>query len=261
MTLSAAASEHDLPANPAEAWPDPSTILNAGGASDWLLICEHASSYIPGEFRRLGLPEHQCRAHVAWDPGAAELTRALSAALDAEAVLANYSRLLVDLNRPLDRISLIPERSEDIDIPGNQDLSAAQRAERVERIHRPFHHSLAALLDRRRAEGRRTRLVAVHSFTPVYLGVARPWHLGVLSGNSRGLAAEFVRLTKIYAPDLCVTLDEPYAVGDGEDYAIPVHGDARGLDALLLELRNDTLAAPAAIEAWSRVLARVMAEI
>ena len=241
-----------------ENWPVPCTILNESGASDWVLVCEHASAHVPAEYARLGLGEAERRAHIAWDPGAAELTRALSQRLDATATLANYSRLLIDLNRPIDSPASIPEMSEEIAIPGNIGITALERARRIDRIFTPFHDSVTALLDARAAAGRRTRLLALHSFTPVFRGVARPWHLGVLSGASRPLAERFV--TEVTARDATITaaLDEPYKVEEGDDMAIPVHGDARGLDALLLEVRNDTLDAPASVEAWAETIAAAL---
>lgn len=248
------------PAGMTPDWPAPCSVLCPAGGSDWLLICEHASRHMPAEYADLGLAEPARSEHIAWDIGAAALTRALSARLDATAALANYSRLLIDLNRPLGAPSAIPERSEVHDIPGNRGLDAAARERREARIFRPFHAEVAALIDARKAAGRRTRLLAVHSFTPVFAGVARPWQMGVLAGASRGLA---IRLVAEAATDpaLCIALDEPYQVAADEDYAIPVHGDARGLDALLLEIRNDELRDPAGVAAWAGRLAGWLAAL
>ena len=242
-------------------WPKPCTTLRESGKSDWVLICEHASAHIPLEFERLGLPEAERRAHIAWDPGAAELTRELSARLDATAALANYSRLLIDLNRPLESPTSIPLRSENTPIPGNAELRDDQRALRADRIFTPFHERVTALLDARASAGRRTRLLAIHSFTPVFRNIDRPWHLGVLAGDSRPLAEHFTACFTMDNPGLTVAMDEPYRVEVGDDVAIPEHGDKRGLDALLLELRNDTLAAPAFVEAWADSIAAVLRKI
>ena len=242
-------------------WPVASTTLNGDGGSDWVLICEHASSYMPAEYDGLGLPENVRRSHVAWDPGAADLTRVLSQEIGATAILANYSRLLVDLNRPLESPALMPTRSETLDIPGNTTLTSFERERRINRIFHPFHTAVAALLDSRAAAGRRSRILALHSFTPTFDGRARPWHLGVLSGASRALADETVRRVVAEQPELSVALDEPYRVETGDDYTIPVHGDQRDCDALLLEVRNDTLSAPAAVNGWASTLARVLEDL
>ncbi len=161
-------------------WPPAVETLNEDGASDIVLLCEHASNHIPAEYGGLGLPAHELRRHIAWDIGAAGVTRLLSRALDAPAFLSGYSRLLIDVNRPPGATSSIPERSEATDIPGNIGIDAAERARRESVMFTPFHDKVVAHLDRRAQARRPTRLVTIHSFTPVFLGEARPWHAGVL---------------------------------------------------------------------------------
>lgn len=252
---------HPVADAPANDWPAPVTTLNAAGQSDWVLVCEHASCHIPTEYGLLGLPPGAERGHIGWDIGAAALTRALVGRLDAVAVLAGYSRLLIDLNRPLGTPASIPERSEATEVPGNLALSQAERDRRAARLFVPFHAEVARLIDARAAQGRRTRLLTVHSFTPVYLGQARPWHLGILARRSRDLAGALLGAVATEAPDLCLALDEPYQVDDDSDYAIPVHGDARNLDALLIEVRNDLIRDPAGVELWADRLQRALARI
>ena len=152
-------------------WPAPVEIVNQAGASDIVLICEHASSHMPAEYGGLGLTAEQLQGHIAWDIGAAEVTRRLCALLDAPAFLGTYSRLLIDLNRPLGALDSIPSVSEGIPIPGHLDLELAEVSRRVEAIFTPFHNRVAAHLDQRLATGRPTRLVSIHSFTPVFFGV------------------------------------------------------------------------------------------
>lgn len=252
---------HPTTEAPAPDWPAPATTLNAGGRSDWVLVCEHASCHMPADYGRLGLPPGAERDHIGWDIGAADLTRALAARLDAVAVLAGYSRLLIDLNRPLGTPASIPERSEATEVPGNRALPQAERDRRAARMFAPFHAEVAALLDARAAAGRRSRLLTVHSFTPVYLGQGRPWHLGILSGRSRKLAGALLAAVGADAPDPRLALDEPYQVEDDSDYAIPVHGDARNLDALLIEVRNDLIRDPAGVDLWADRLSRALARI
>lgn len=244
-----------------DGWPPAATVENAHGKGDWVIVCEHASCHIPAEYAGLGLAAEAQRRHIGWDIGAAALTRAMARKLDAAVVLANYSRLLIDLNRPLAAHSSIPRRSEDTVVPGNVELDDAERARRVERIFEPFHQAVAGLLDTRREEARATRLLTVHSFTPVFLGSPRPWHMGVLSGASRHLAAAFIAEVAALAPHLCLSLDEPYRIAEDDDYAIPVHGDARGIDALLIEVRNDQLATDAAIDDWAGILCAALGRV
>jgi len=234
------------------------TVENEGGGSDWLLICEHASPHIPARYARLGLPAGLEKEHIGWDIGAADLARELSRRLDAPLALAGYSRLLIDLNRPIGAPASIPAVSERTEIPGNVGLDEAERRFRVEGLFRPFHDRVAELIGARERAGRRTRILTVHSFTPVFLDKPRPWRLGVLAGASRPLAEMLLSELHAVAPGLSMTLDEPYRIAIDEDYAIPVHGDARGHDALLIEMRNDELATPEAVAAWADRLAQAL---
>jgi predicted N-formylglutamate amidohydrolase len=239
------------------------TIVNAGGASPYLLLCEHASNHIPDAYAGLGLAERDLRRHIAWDIGAADLARGLSRRLDAPLVLSGYSRLMIDCNRPPGAPTSIPVRSEATDIPGNLDLDPDERAWRESAYFAPFHAAVTRLLDQRAAEGRRTIVVGVHSFTPVFLGVARPWPVGVLYGRAERFGRALIeRLGAELGPDAPVGDNEPYRIEPEEhDYTVPVHGDARGLDAALLELRQDVIASAAEAEAWAARLAPVFADV
>lgn len=241
--------------------PPPVTALNEGGASPYVLLCEHASNHIPEAYGGLGLAPRDLARHIAWDIGAADLARGLSRRLDAPLFLSGYSRLLIDCNRPPGAPTSIPVRSEDTDIPGNLSIGAAERARREGAYFAPFHAAVSRLLDRRAAARRRTVVVGVHSFTPVFLGVARPWLAGVLyAGAERFGRALVARLGAELGPAV-VGDNEPYRIEpEAHDYTVPVHGDARGLDAALLEVRQDLIATLAEAEAWAARFAPVFAD-
>lgn len=242
-----------------ENWPPAVEVLNEGGASDVVLLCEHASNYIPPEYAGLGLSPADLARHIAWDPGAADLTRALSAALDAPAFLGRYSRLLIDLNRPLEVAASILKRSEDTDIPGNREVPTPDLARRVLRIYRPFHDRVAAHVAWRLAMGRPTRVLAVHSFTPVFSGVARPWHAGVLYDPRHAGAFGAQMLEGLRAPSLRVDANVPYRVSRDDDYGIYEHGADRGLPAVIVEVRHDLLGGPEAVADWAGRIRRALA--
>lgn len=245
---------------PGAGWPSPVEVVNPHGQSPVVLLCEHASSYIPPEYEGLGLPEAEIRRHIGWDIGAAAVATRLSALIDAPLFLAGYSRLLVDLNRPPGSPTAIPTRSEATEIPGNRNLTAQECQRRLDLIFAPFHTAVADLLDRRRAQGMATMLVTIHSFTPVYLGTARPWHAGILFNRSTALGEAIVNSLSQEA-DLVVVANEPYQITQDEDYAIPIHGEARGLDTVLVEIRNDGILDDDGAARWAERLARCLTDI
>lgn len=240
-----------------EDWPPAVEVLNESGRSPFVLICEHASNHIPSEYARLGLDASQLTRHIAWDIGAAEVTRALAKRLDATAFLGGYSRLLIDLNRPLHVADSIPVRSETIDIPGNRSLSAAESSRRARLMFHPFQDRLGAHLEQRRRDGRHNVLIAVHSFTPVYLGQARPWHAGILFDGGAALGQALIAQLRT-DPLLNVEANVPYSVSTEADYALVVYGDQLGNPAALIEIRNDLIADAEGVAQWAERLERAL---
>ncbi|RST87786.1 N-formylglutamate amidohydrolase [Aquibium carbonis] len=238
-------------------WPAPIDILNADSDAEIVLICDHASNHIPAEYDGLGVGSADLKRHIAWDVGAAGVTRGLAARLGAPAFLGTYSRLLVDLNRPFGSATSMTVVSEATSIPGNRDLPQAEIERRRRLIFDPFHDALAAFLDRRAVASKRSRIVAIHSFTPVFLGVARPWHVGILHDDAHAYASR-VMTALSRDPALLVGENVPYQIDRDGDYAIPVHGTDRGHPALLIEIRNDLISDAAGIREWTDRLAAVL---
>ena len=238
-------------------WPEPLEVLNPRSDAEIVLICDHASNHIPAEYRGLGVSAADLQRHIAWDVGAAGVTCGLAARLGAPAFLGTYSRLLVDLNRPFGSPTSMPVLSEATAIPGNRDLPPAEIDRRRRLIFDPFHHGIAAVLDARERAGQRSRIVAIHSFTPVFLGVSRPWHVGVLYEGAPDYAAH-VMSGLARDPALVVGENVPYQIERTSDYAIPVHGTDRGSAALLIEIRNDLISDAAGIAEWTDRLAAVL---
>jgi predicted N-formylglutamate amidohydrolase len=237
--------------------PAPVTLANETGGSVFFLTCDHAGRAFPRRLDTLGLLEHETRRHIAWDIGIGGVGRELSRLLDAPVILQTYSRLVVDCNRDPNVPTSIPEISEITEIPGNQGLSKAERAARVDAIFRPYHNTIAVALDRRTAEGRTSVLVALHSFTPVFKGVARPWHVAVLFNRDSRLAHPLAELLRAEG-GLMVGENEPYAVSDLTDYTVPVHGERRGLPHVEIEIRQDLIAGPEGQGQWAERLARLL---
>jgi predicted N-formylglutamate amidohydrolase len=237
--------------------PDPVILDNEAGRSVFFLTCDHAGRAIPRRLARLGLPEHETRRHIAWDIGIGAVGNQLSRLLDAAVVLQTYSRLVIDCNRDPKVPSSIPEISEVTEIPGNRGLTETARTARINAIFRPYHGSIAAALDRRAAASRASVLVALHSFTPVFKGVARPWHAAVLYNRDMRLAHPLFKL--LSAEDgLVVGDNQPYAVSDLTDYTVPVHGERRGLPHVEIEIRQDQITDTAGQTIWAERLARLL---
>ena len=232
---------------------------NAAGLSPFLLTCDHYGRLIPRALGDLGLPANELTRHIAWDIGIAGVAEALSKHLDAHLIAQRYSRLVIDCNRPPDAPSSIPRISEATAIPGNEGLRASGRgaAARISSI--PI---TAASMRSSTAPARRhaTVLVSLHSFTPVYAGIARPWHIGTLYHRDTRLPPLLLGLLR-GEPDLVVGDNEPYAVSDETDYTIPVHGEARGLMNTGIEIRQDLISDQAGQQQWAERLARIFGEI
>lgn len=240
--------------------PPPYAVINPDGSSPYLLLCEHASNRIPRALGDLGLPLTERQRHIAWDIGVSALSQHLSATLDAPLFMANYSRLVIDCNRPLHVPSLIPEASETTAVPGNAGLSEAERQQRIDTLFHPFAGAVSRRLDQRRQQGLRTIIIGVHSFTPVYFGKQRPWHAGVLYGEAKAFGRAIIdRLAA--DPALCIGDNQPYDIHPDEDYTVPVHADARGLPGALIEIRHDLLRDAQGVTAWGERLTACLKEM
>jgi predicted N-formylglutamate amidohydrolase len=221
-----------------------------------ILVCEHASRFIPAGLNDLGLSHEAAREHIAWDIGALALAEGLSRALGATLLAANYSRLLVDLNRPLQAPDSIPAQSEIYQVPGNRDLDEATREYRRQSLFEPFHSRLTDLIDERVAQGRTVRVVGIHSFTPVYHDQPRALEVGVLFGKGVEYAQRLI--DGLGRHPLKVAGNEPYKINPLGDMTVPVHGDARGLESVLIEVRNDLLRTPEDVNRFTEYLAPLL---
>jgi predicted N-formylglutamate amidohydrolase len=233
---------------------------NTAGRSPFLLTSDHYGRTIPRRLGDLGLPAGELERHIAWDIGIAGVADALSKDLDAHLIAQRYSRLVIDCNRPPDAASSIPRISEATLIPGNAGLTREAADARRQAIFDPYHRRIAEVIEQRRRENIPTVLVALHSFTPAYAGIARPWHIGTLYHRDTRLPPRLLKLLRSES-DLVVGDNEPYAVSEETDYTIPVHGEARGLMNSGLEIRQDLIAAPAGQMEWADRLARIFGEL
>ena len=249
-----------MPAHEALLAPDePAAVIDyrSGGASPFLLVCDHAGRRIPRRLHDLGLSAADRARHIAWDIGIAGVGRALAERLDACLIMQPYSRLVIDCNRPPGTLESIVTESDGTNIAGNQNLSAPEADLRAREIFAPYHDAIARQLDERKRAGRRTVLISLHSFTPVYGGLARPWQIGVLYNRDASLARALLALLRSER-GLTVGDNEPYTVDDETDYTIPVHGERRGIPHVAIEIRQDLIGAEDGQRLWAERLADLL---
>jgi predicted N-formylglutamate amidohydrolase len=233
---------------------------NAAGRSPFLLTCDHYGRLIPQSLGDLGLRASELTRHIAWDIGIAGVAERLAKHLDAHLIAQRYSRLVIDCNRPPGAPSSIPRISEATTIQGNEGLAREAAEMRRQAIFDPYHHRIEEVIDRRLRDHVPTVLVSLHSFTPIYAGIARPWHIGTLYHRDTRLPPLLLASLRAET-DLVVGDNEPYAVSDETDYTIPVHGEVRGLMNTGIEIRQDLIADQAGEKQWADRLARIFGGI
>lgn len=214
-------------------------VLNPAGTSPVVLVCEHASSFIPADLQDLGLNRNDRLSHAAWDPGAMAVARQVAERLDAKLVASKVSRLVYDCNRPPDAPDAMPAQSERVVVPGNAELDDAARQSRAKTYYYPFRKTLADTLSVTAAQGATPVLVTVHSFTPVYHGSPRAVEIGILHDSDTRLADAMLIAAQTSAFD--VQRNEPYGPEHGVTHTLKEHGLADGYANVMLEIRNDLI--------------------
>jgi len=213
-----------------------------------ILTCDHASNHVPAHYNSLGLPAAAFERHIAYDIGVRDLTYMLCERLNISAVLSNFSRLLIDPNRGEDDPTLIMKISDGQPVPHNVHMSEDDRQMRLDQFHRPYHRAITSQLDRAIEGGKPPVILSLHSFTPIWRGVQRPWEAAVLWDNDPRFALPFLQNLRD-ATGLTVGDNEPYT-GRLKGDALHTHGTSRGLAHCLLEIRQDLLTNKQAIEEW-----------
>lgn len=233
--------------------------LAGGFGPGLILLCDHAENRLPAEYGTLGLPAGELERHIAYDIGARRVTERLAETLGAPAVLTRFSRLLIDCNRGEDDPTLIMRLSDGAIVPGNRTLSREERSTRIARYYRPYHEAISELIDQAIADGIAPVLLSVHSFTPAWRGVPRPWHAAVLWDKDPRLAQPLIAALGT-DPALVVGDNEPYT-GKLKGDCLWRHGTSRGLAHAIVEIRQDLIAEEAGQIAWAERLAAATREV
>jgi predicted N-formylglutamate amidohydrolase len=241
--------------------PPPYHVINEDGSGQVLLVGDHVSNRLPASMNRLGLDESVMHKHVAYDIGTRKLIHRLSQHLDAPAVLAGYSRLLVDLNRSLEDPSIMPEVSDNISIPGNQNLTRAQRSERIHCFYTPYRSAIDHMLHRFRTRGQVPAFIAIHSFTPEMAGVVRPWHAGMLWDKDPRIPIPLMKKLRGRPENFHIGDNQPYSGRHPADYTIDHHAESAGLPHVSIEIRQDLVSTDEGAERWASILDEALQDI
>lgn len=239
--------------------PHPAGEERAAGSSRFLLLGDHAGNAVPQRLGDLGISAQDLNRHIGIDIGIHGVSRQLSAMLDAPYLYQRYSRLVIDCNRPPGNPTSITPVSDSTHVPVNHNIGAAERAVREREIFWPYQNAVSAQIGGMRQKGNAPIVIAMHSFTPKHgdYPAPRPWHIGILFNRDERLARPLIALLKAEG-DLVVGINQPYAVDDNGDYAIPVHGEKGGLLHVELEIRQDLIADEHGQSAWAKRLARLL---
>jgi len=236
----------------------PFVFLPGNEAGGLLIIADHASNRVPPPYGDLGLPAAEFERHIAYDIGTEWLVHRLAALTGAPVLLTRFSRLLIDANRGEDDPTLVMRLSDGAIVPGNAGVDAGERRRRIERFHRPYHRAITELIDRMAGTGVLPVILSIHSFTPAWKGVSRPWDMAIL----------WDRDDRMVAPALAAFRARGLVVGDNEPYdgalrndTLYHHGTARGLAHLLIEVRQDHIASEAGATHWAKMIFEVVAPL
>jgi len=240
----------------ADAWPAVE-VAHPGGQAPVLLLCDHAGRRIPARLGRLGLPEAELDRHIAYDVGAAEVTRALAGLLDAPAVLCHVSRLVIDPNRLPGDPSSIPTISDGTSIPGNHAVDAEEAKRRMRLFFVPYHRAVAREIARLRRRVGVPVIVSIHSFAAILNRMWRPWQVAVLWDKDPRLA-QLVLAGLRGDPALAVGDNEPYSGRYPVPYSIPFHAERRRLPHVTFEVRQDLIETRSGAQAWAARLAEAL---
>jgi len=245
--------------NVASAVCDTYVVLAGAADAGVVLVCDHAGNAFPPDYGTLGLPPTELERHIAYDIGAAGVTRAMAEVLGAPAVLSRYSRLLIDPNRGADDPTLIMRLSDGAIVPGNRHVDARERERRIAAYYTPYHTAIDATLDTCIQSGRPPILVSIHSFTHNWRGNARPWQIGILWDKDPRLARPLIAALERQG-DLIVGDNEPYT-GRLKGDCMWQHGTMRGLAHAIIEVRQDLIADADGQRAWGERLATVLVDV
>lgn len=233
------------------------TIYNKNDQNNIILLCDHASHFIPKKYNKLGLSLKDIKRHIGWDIGALKLAKKISKKINATLIYSGYSRLLVDCNRPLKAKEAFTQKSEDTIVPGNINIKKKEKNLRAKKYYFPYHNQIKKIIENKIKIKCIPIIVSIHSFTPKYLNKIRPWHIGLLFINDKRLTTHFSKEIK-KNKKLVLGLNQPYKMGLEGDFTIPFFAEINGLPYVLIEMRQDLLIKKETIFYWSNLISKIL---
>ena len=237
---------------------NPVIVENSKGKSQFIFLCDHASNCIPDEYNNLGLNKEERLAHIAWDPGSLAVAQILSKQFDAPIVRSTISRLVIDVNRSRKAVDLIPTISENTKIPGNENIDVDERNKRINLYHNPYHEMINRLIDDRQKTGIKSIVIAVHSFTPIYNNIPRPWPIGLIPCQDERFSKQFFMALQGDNAKMNIGWNEPYAAKQGVFYTMHKHADLRQLEGCMIEIRNDEITDAGGVNKWAKIIQKAL---
>lgn len=232
------------------------SVFNAGGKGDGVIVCDHASNRVPRSLKDLGLKKADLRRHIAWDTGAADIAHYIARRLDMPAVLSEYSRLIIDVNRGLSHPECIPSQSDGTVVSGNASLTKKEAEQRFKEIYWPYQNKVGQVTDKILRRKKIPFIISVHSMTDQLQGESRrPWHIALLWKKEEALAKRVVSLIRKKHPELLVGENQPYSLFHGrhEGSTIWRHAEERGLPYILVEFRQDLIDTKTKATQWADI--------
>ncbi|MDF1749169.1 MAG: N-formylglutamate amidohydrolase [Alphaproteobacteria bacterium] len=241
--------------------PPAVTLRNPDGKGPGVILCDHASNAVPKSLNFLGLPPASLQRHIAYDIGAQGMAEVISDRLDMPAVIAGYSRLVIDLNRPADDFTSVREIYDGAVIPGNRRLSPQALQARIDDLFHPYHDTIQQAIVQKTKSQPHPAIISVHSCTDIYLDQKRPWHIGVLSNRDRRMAERVLLRLAAHRPDLTIGDNKPYSGLNPYGFTVETHALPQGRPNVLFEVRQDIIASPAGQQEFGELIATVLEEV
>jgi len=235
----------------------PYKIVNPKKSNNFIILCDHALYNIPKKYKKLGLSNNNLKKHIGWDIGALKVAKKISKNINSTLIYSGYSRLLIDCNRALKSKGAFLKKSENINIPGNFNISRKEKILRSKRYYFPYHNQIKKFIQDSLKNNIVPSLVSIHSFTPVYLGKARKWHIGILQRSDQRLSSLFIKEIRKYKK-ITLGINEPYKLDLSGDFTIPFFSETYGLPNVLIEIRQDLLTKDHSINFWSNLITKIL---